>query len=770
MKNHQKAFNSGIVGPGMFDRTDTSKYQTGVSDAENTIVLPQGGMENRAGTKLAGGYDTSTGDGAQWLVPFEFSVDDTYMLEFSDAVMRVIKRGAYVLSTAIAGQSVTAVTAADPGKLTMANATAAGLFTVGRLVYFIDPNGTHALHQQVLAVTAIASATVSFTISDGTTVDTSAGVWGTIDAGALLYEVFEVASPYAIEDMSQVEFTQDVDTLYMASTAYDPQALLRIADDDWTFTAVTFEPSIAAPGSVAAAASTGSGSISYTYTVAAINGETGEESLPGTEDDITNDLTTVGNQNTVTWSTVTGADRYRVYKKSNGLFGFIGDTLATTFVDENIIADTAITPQQARDPFATASDRPKRVGFIEQRLTFAATFNNPQLVEMSNSQSPLNYNRAFSPVDDDAVTFRMRAQKLNRVTAIVPNDPHMIFTAGGEWTLQGGDQKGYIAPGNPIVRPLTYYGSAEYPKPLLIGTVALHVLNNGRHIREARPRKDVASAEVTILARHLFERRTIVSWAYAQHPDSVVWVTFDDGTLLTLTYLLEHEVWGWTKQALGGADTLVKQVEVVREDAVDVPYFVVERTLDGRTTTLVERLAPRDFAAVEDCYFVDCGFTYSGASTTTISGLLHLRGETVIALADGSVQEGLVVSGAGVVTLPFAAAKVQIGLSYEAYLITLGVDFGSALRSGSSRGSYKAASEVTVGVQETRGVAVGLPGKFLNEVKEYTGVTPIPLLTGLYTIPIEGDWQRDAKIEVRQKYPLPMTITGLAPDWVTEDD
>ncbi|MFT8131108.1 hypothetical protein, partial [Salmonella enterica] len=78
-----------------------------------------------------------------------------------------------------------------------------------------------------------------------------------------------------------------------------------------------------------------------------------------------------------------------------------------------------------------------------------------------------------------------------------------IFTVGAEWTLEGGNQKGYITPSNPIVRPLTYFGSAEYPKPLLIGETILHVLNNGRHVRELRPARDVPSAEVTLLARHL---------------------------------------------------------------------------------------------------------------------------------------------------------------------------------------------------------------------------------------------------------------------------
>ena len=767
-KTHQHAFNGGILGPGMYDRTDLAKYQSGVSDAQNLTILPQGGMQNRAGTKLAGGYDSSTVDGHQWIIPFEFSATDTYALEFSDAMMRVIKNGAYVLNGAFVTASCLAITASATPAFTVTDATEAATFTVGRLYYLLDPNGDSVFDQQIFKCDSISGADVRFSLSDGTVADTSTGAWGAVGAGAQLFEVYEVASPYAIEDLPEIDVAQDVNTLYIVHEGYDPRQLVRVADDDWTFSTLTFEPQIGSPTGISVTASAGTGT-DYTYTVAAIDEESGEEGLPGTEATVNGDLTTAGNKNTVTWTAVTGASRYRVYREVNGLFGFVGDTLDLSFVDENIVADTTRTTQQARDPVPTADDRPTITTFIEQRLVFAATLNNPQAVEMSTSQTPLNFNRAVAPTDDDAVTFRMRGQKLNRVAAVVPNDPHIIFTVGGEWTLEGGDQKGYITPSNPIVRPLTYFGSAEHPKPLLIGETILHVLNNGRHVREMRPSRDVPSAEVTLLARHLFKRRRITSWAYAQHPDSIVWVTLDTGELLTLTYLQEHEVWGWTRQVLGGSGVKAKQVATVREGAVDAVYLVVERTLANGTTTFVERIGDREFETVSDCHFTDGGFQYDGAATSALTGLLHLRGQTVVVLADGNVQEGLTVTDQGVLVLPYAASKVSVGLSYEAFLVTLGVDFGSLRNLGSARGRYKAASEVTVGVEESRGIAVGTEDGLMNEVKEFTGVTPIPLLTGQYTVTIDGDWERDARIKVLQSYPLPMTVTGISPDWELED-
>lgn len=760
------------MSPGMYARRDIPKWMTGLKDAENVLLLSQGGVSNRAGTQLATGFDTSDGVSPQFLIPFEASDDDTYMLEFGDAVMRVIKDGSYVLSTAIAGQSVTAVTAANPAKLTMVSGAAAALFTVGRLVYLSDPNGSSVLHDAILKVTAISGAAITFQIVGGVTINTTTGSWGTVGSGALLYEVYQVTSPYAIEDMPYVQFAQDVDTMFLAHSGYSPQKLVRVSDASWSFTALTFAPEIGTPTGINATASTGTGSTTYTYTVAAVDAETGEEGLPGTEDSVTNDLTTATYKNTITWSAVTGADYYRVYKEYNGIMGYIGITEALTFDDENITPNTAENPQTARNPFSTSGDKPAVAAFVEQRLTFGATANNPQAVEMSRSTTPLNFNRALTPGASDAISFKMRSQKLNRVYHIIDAERPLILTAGAEWYLRT-DSDAPVAPGNFALKARTFRGSARTPRPLLVGETMLHVTRDGNSLREfaLNLSQDTASADLTILARHLFEGKTINSMAYAQSPNSVVWVTLTDGSLYSLTYLQEHEVWGWTRHQIAGTGVKVKQVAVVTEGAFDTPYFVVERTLYGGTATLVERLDTRQFTGVSDAYFVDCGFYTAGISSQTLRGFLHLRGEDVSVLADGNVLDGIAVNAQGVVDLLGTYGEASVGLGYDAYIVTLEADFGDQIAQlGSSIGSFVAANDVAVKVVDTRGIAVGLEGGVLNEVKEFSGASPIPLATQTHVVPIDSDWDRDMAIEVRQTYPLPMTITAIAPDWALADE
>ena len=769
MRAFQGNFNAGIIGPGMYSRTDLGKYQVGVKDAINVLVRPEGGLFNRAGTKIATGYDNSTVDGQQRLIPFDLSDTARFMLEFGDQVMRVMFDGAYVLDSAIGGKEVTSITAANPAVFVL-DALDAAEFTVGHLAYFLDPNGTSVFHGQTVEITAISGTDITFKIVGGVTVDTSTGDWGTVGAGAALYAVYQVASPYAIEDTPKLVAAQDLETLYIAHNLYEPRTLTITAADDWTFDILSPTPSIAAPGSPAAVATTGTGSVTYRYKVAAISIETREESMPSAEATCTNDLSTAGNKNTFSWAAVADASSYKVYKDFNGIFGYIGITEGMEFVDENITPDTLDNPQSGRDPFSGAGNYPGFFTFVEQRLTATGSVNQPQACEMSSSVLPTNFNRALTPGDSDAITFRARAQRQNQIVAVVPSDEPVIFTKGAEGFVRGGDDKGYLTPTNLVLKTTTYRGSVEYPKPLLVGESILHVQRDGSTIREYVPqRTDQESADLTLLARHLFKGRSITSWAYAQAPDSVVWVTTDRGELYSLTYMVEHEVWGWTRHALGGTDTFVHQVEVLPASGYDAVYLVVSRTLYGGTVTWVEMIDPRAFADdVTQAYFVDAGLTFTGTAEQVVRGFLHLRGEDVAVLADGSVLEGVTVTAQGRVDLQAPTDVAHVGYGYTSEFTTLSVDFSSP-QEGSAVGKLKSTSRVIVQMEDTRGIKVGRENGFMNEMKQFTGDEPIPLETGTFAFDVEGDWLIDARVTVRQDYPLPMTVTGVAPEWEVSD-
>tara|TARA_R110000868_G_scaffold18843_6_gene82142 strand:- start:387 stop:2366 length:1980 start_codon:yes stop_codon:yes gene_type:complete len=98
--NIQTNFSTGELDPLLRSRIDLAQYSNALAKATNVLVQPQGGIRRRPGLKHIAELPSSAADGVR-LVPFEFSVDDSYMLCFVDQRMYVFKDGVQI--TAING-------------------------------------------------------------------------------------------------------------------------------------------------------------------------------------------------------------------------------------------------------------------------------------------------------------------------------------------------------------------------------------------------------------------------------------------------------------------------------------------------------------------------------------------------------------------------------------------------------------------------------------------------------------------------------------------
>lgn len=680
LRAYQPSFTGGELSPALWARVDLAKYAVGLKGATNLFVHPHGGASNRAGLAFVNEVKTSTSETR--LIPFQFSTEQTYILEFGNLYMRIYRDGGLILS------------------------------------------------------------------------------------GGLPYEV---TTPYTSAQVADIVVTQEADVMYITHVMHAPRKLGRLADDNWSLTTPTFAPSIVSPGAPTVSAATGTGSTTYTYKVASISDASGEESLPSGSGSTTNDLSIAGNKNTISWSAVSGAARYIVYKEDNGVYGFIGGTSGTSFTDENITADLADGPQTGYNPFVGAGNYPRCSTFVDQRLAFASSLNNPQACWLSQSANYENFGFSRPRKASDGFEFRIRARQVNEIRALLQTRGLMILTSGGEWNVTGGQDE-YLAPDTIVVKNQGYRGASKV-QPIVVGNTVLFAQERGGVVRDFSyefAEDGFVGKDLTIMARHMFEERTIKAWAYAQAPYSMVWCVLDDGSLVTLTYMKEHDVWGWTKHETDGT---FEDVTVIGEGQEDVPYFIVKRTIGGVTKRYIERLHTRYFPDIKDAFFVDSGLTYSGAAATVFSGLSHLEGKSVVALADGNVVRNLTVAS-GAITLPFAAEVVHVGLPYEATLTTLDLDLGQINGLGTVQGRNKSVAEVTFRVENTRGIWLGSKdgtrdGGKLIEWKQRAGEAwsdPIQAYTGDLRITPMADWTKGGNVVVKQFDPLPCTILAIMPD------
>lgn len=101
-------FSTGELDPLLRARVDLQSYPNALAKATNVIIQPQGGLRRRPGTKhileLPNTSTASAGNGVR-LVPFQFSVDDSYMLCFTHNRMYVIKNGSVIANINASGNN-----------------------------------------------------------------------------------------------------------------------------------------------------------------------------------------------------------------------------------------------------------------------------------------------------------------------------------------------------------------------------------------------------------------------------------------------------------------------------------------------------------------------------------------------------------------------------------------------------------------------------------------------------------------------------------------
>jgi hypothetical protein len=219
------AFVSGELSPRLEGRVTLEKYQTGLADLTNMIVLPQGGATRRPGTEFVGEVKASSVKNR--LIPFQYKTTDTYVLVFGNQTMRVIRNGSQVLNST--AKTISAATKASPGVLT---STSHGLSN-GDEIYIASVGGMTELNARNYLVAN--STTHTFTLTDlfGTAINTTD--FTTYTSGGTATEIFEVASPYTEAHLPNVNFAQSADTMYLVHPSYAIRTLTRSAHNNWTF-------------------------------------------------------------------------------------------------------------------------------------------------------------------------------------------------------------------------------------------------------------------------------------------------------------------------------------------------------------------------------------------------------------------------------------------------------------------------------------------------------------------------------------------------------
>jgi hypothetical protein len=576
-------------------------------------------------------------------------------------------------------------------------------------------------------------------------------------------EPYEIANPYAVEDLFDIHFIQSGDVLTLVHPNYAPRELRRLGATNWQLVSIAFVPPIQPPDDVVASPSGVSSAYDYSYVVTAFSLDGVSQSAASPPANCTNNLFTTGTKNSIFWNrppgSVEGQTQYAVYKRVGGVYGYIGRTTDITLIDDNIAPDLSLTPPKYDTLFDSAGNYPAATSYYEQRRVFAGTGNDPQKILMTRSGTESDMSYSLPTRDDDRIAFRIAALQANTIRHVVPLSDLLVLTSSAEFRVTSVNTDA-LTPTSISVKPQSYIG-ANNVQPVIINKNLLYGAARGGHMQEltySREANGYVSGDLSLRSTHLFDDFEIADMAYAKAPLPVVWVVSTSGKLLGLTYVPEQQVGAWHQH---DTDGVFESCAVVAENREDVLYVVVRRDIAGQQKRYIERMASRRFTDLADAFFVDSGGTYSGPATTTISNLGWLEGKTVSILADGAVHPPRVVQ-AGQVTLDSPASLVQIGLPITADAETL--PLAAQIDTGYGQGRVKSVNKVWMRVVNSSGIFAGPSTDKLVQYKQRTTEpygAPPSLRTEEIEIDVKPDWGNDASIVIRQTDPLPITITSM---------
>lgn len=369
---------------------------------------------------------------------------------------------------------------------------------------------------------------------------------------------------------------------------------------------------------------------------------------------------------------------------------------------------------------------------------------------------------------NDADSFSISIPTTDKIMWIESLNDLLVGTGGDEWIIETPFDVS-ITPTNHNIRQQSSYGSAAI-QPVKANEEILFVDLVRRKLRALIYSKKIQKyipVDLTVLAEHITSSG-IVGIAHQRNPDSILWCWLKDGSLISVTYEPEQNVIAWATHPIDG---IVQSVCVIPKADEDEIWLSIQRTINEADVVYIEKMMPRNFGTdLEDAFFVDCGITYEGAPTSTISGLGHLEGKTVKVLGDGVVFDDAVVASGQITTklngITTKVSKAQVGLGSQYKLEPMKPIVGEGI--SSSTASIVSVKEMGISLLNSAGVKYGASDSALYDIDlddaRWKNTSEIDgCFTGTVAVAIDSGYSLEAPLIISGDSPLPCCVRALIP-------
>jgi len=223
------SFTAGELSSSMEGRTDFAKYFNGASNIENFVVLPHGPVTRRPGTYFVSEVKTSAN--STRLIPFSFSTEQTYILEFGNQYIRFFKDNGQITE---GNKTITAITAANPAVVTSSSHG----YSNGDFVNISGVVGMTEVNGKTFKVADKTTNTFELQNVDGTDINSSG--YTAYSSGGIANKIYQITTEYTTAQLFDLKFAQSADVMYICHNSHEVMKLSRTGHTSWTLTEVDF--------------------------------------------------------------------------------------------------------------------------------------------------------------------------------------------------------------------------------------------------------------------------------------------------------------------------------------------------------------------------------------------------------------------------------------------------------------------------------------------------------------------------------------------------
>ncbi len=628
------------------------------------------------------------------------------------------------------------------------------------------PQGGFSVRQglrHVGSLLSTAARLIDFRANNGTVFDIVYGA-ATAQAWGKTALVASFAHPYAGAQVRAIDWAQQLDTLVTFHPDVAPQRVL------FNPTAVTFDNAVAPIANLQ----------NYDYGATYTNGVAAQWELEFIGVGATTVfVVTVNNQDTegILFTDIATA-RTRIEAALTGLGtiapGFtvavvsgkiritfsgtdnLGDRWAVSAravndADAAIVSFKRVTGVDPGEPVISAARGWPRCGvFYQQRLLMGGFKSLPAAWLASISGEYFNFDTRVKDANG-AFLVLLDAPGGEEVRRIVNNQFLLVLTSGTNYWVAG-SQDGLSKTTPPKHVPSSDHGVAAGVPVVQNEGAAIYVHSSGDFVGELRYTDvdgNYKALDISLLAYHLISNATdiAVQKKQDQQAANTLAIVNGDGSLRLCMMLREQDITGFAR--------------------VESGCSFISAACNGRNemSVISERSGSRRLERFEPGLLLDAAVSFTNApASATVTGLSHLNGLSVWALADGHVFGPYTVTG-GQITLPIPAASGTVGIWRPPVATTLPLPRERA--EGVVVKRKGRIHTLHIQVEDTTSIAVQANGGKLYDIDltRYGMVSTAPELmqgvTGTITISGFTGWTDLPQITITQMRPGRLTVRSI---------